>query len=329
MGPRTATRPVASGRITPPRALEFGLALSAASFTVLASGANLLTAVLALVGNLFYVIVYTGYLKRRGPQNIVLGGAAGAVPPLVGYAAATGSVAVPALWLFVARVPLDAAALLGARAAAEGALREGGGADAARRRRRCGDAAADRRLHGHARRGERRAVRDRRLRRRSTSAAALVLGGIFLALAWSLSRAPSRRGAATRLPLLAALPRAALRRRRDRPPALGARGRAAPRSTASPPRATSRTSHIRASSWPGTRQASRNAPARDATNENVALCPGSRPYVGFGELAPANAGRTVIAPSTTAHEWRIPPRSTQVTGHATAAARVTRSSPRP
>jgi protoheme IX farnesyltransferase len=100
MGPRTASRPVASGRLTAPRALEFGLALSAASFTLLASTANLLTAVLALVGNLFYVVVYTGYLKRRGPQNIVLGGAAGAVPPLVGYAAATGSVAVPAIWLF-------------------------------------------------------------------------------------------------------------------------------------------------------------------------------------------------------------------------------------
>jgi len=100
MGERTASRPVASGRLTAPRALEFGLALSAASFTLLSSTANLLTAVLALVGNLFYVVVYTGYLKRRGPQNIVLGGAAGAVPPLVGYAAATGSVAVPALWLF-------------------------------------------------------------------------------------------------------------------------------------------------------------------------------------------------------------------------------------
>jgi len=100
MGPRTAARPVASGRLTAPRALEFGLALSAASFTLLASRANLLTAVLALVGNLFYVVVYTGYLKRRGPENIVLGGVAGAVPPLVGYAAATGSVAVPALWLF-------------------------------------------------------------------------------------------------------------------------------------------------------------------------------------------------------------------------------------
>ena len=100
MGPRTAGRPVASGRLTAPRALEFGLALSAASFTLLASTANLLTAILALVGNLFYVVVYTGYLKRRGPENIVLGGVAGAVPPLVGYAAATGSVAVPALWLF-------------------------------------------------------------------------------------------------------------------------------------------------------------------------------------------------------------------------------------
>jgi heme o synthase len=100
MGPRTARRPVASGRLSAPRALEFGLAMSAASFTLLVSTANVLTAVLALAGNLFYVVVYTGYLKRRGPQNIVLGGVAGAVPPLVGYAAATGSVAVPAIWLF-------------------------------------------------------------------------------------------------------------------------------------------------------------------------------------------------------------------------------------
>jgi protoheme IX farnesyltransferase len=100
MGARTERRPIAAGRVPATRALEFGLALSAASFTLLAATANLLTAVLALVGNLFYVLVYTGYLKRRGPQNIVLGGAAGAVPPLVGYAAATGSVAVPALWLF-------------------------------------------------------------------------------------------------------------------------------------------------------------------------------------------------------------------------------------
>ena len=101
MGSRTSERPVASGRVAPARALEFGLALSACSFTLLASTVNVLTAVLALVGNLFYVVVYTGYLKRRGPQNIVLGGAAGAVPPLVGYAAATGGLALPAVWLFL------------------------------------------------------------------------------------------------------------------------------------------------------------------------------------------------------------------------------------
>ncbi|MGH3065437.1 MAG: heme o synthase [Gaiellaceae bacterium] len=101
MGSRTRERPVASGRVTPGQALEFGLLLSALSFALLASAVNVLTAVLALVGNLFYVVVYTRWLKRSTPQNIVIGGAAGAVPPLVGYAAATGSLALPALWLFL------------------------------------------------------------------------------------------------------------------------------------------------------------------------------------------------------------------------------------
>jgi protoheme IX farnesyltransferase len=101
MGKRTSSRPVAAGRVPAPRALEFGLVLSALSFVVLASLINVLTAVLALVGNLFYVVVYTGWLKRSTPQNIVIGGAAGAVPPVVGYAAATGSLALPALWLFL------------------------------------------------------------------------------------------------------------------------------------------------------------------------------------------------------------------------------------
>jgi len=101
MGSRTRNRPVASGRVTPAQALEFGLVLSALSFALLASAVNLLTAVLALVGNLFYVVVYTRYLKRSTPQNIVIGGAAGAVPPVVGYAAATGSLGLPALWLFL------------------------------------------------------------------------------------------------------------------------------------------------------------------------------------------------------------------------------------
>jgi protoheme IX farnesyltransferase len=101
MGSRTRNRPVASGRVTHAQALEFGLVLSALSFALLASAANLLTAVLALVGNLFYVVVYTRWLKRSTPQNIVIGGAAGAVPPLVGYAAATGDIGLPALWLFL------------------------------------------------------------------------------------------------------------------------------------------------------------------------------------------------------------------------------------
>jgi protoheme IX farnesyltransferase len=101
MGSRTERRPIAAGRVLPERGLEFGLVLSALSFVLLASAVNALTAVLALVGNLFYVLVYTRWLKRSTPQNIVIGGAAGAVPPLVGYAAVTGNLELPALWLFL------------------------------------------------------------------------------------------------------------------------------------------------------------------------------------------------------------------------------------
>ena len=100
MGKRTRSRPVAAGRVSAPYALEFGLALSAISFVLLAGVVNVLTAVLALAGNLFYVLVYTRLLKRSTPQNIVIGGAAGAVPPLVGWAAATGNLTMPALVLF-------------------------------------------------------------------------------------------------------------------------------------------------------------------------------------------------------------------------------------
>jgi protoheme IX farnesyltransferase len=98
---RTGHRPVAEDRVAPARALEFGLALMAFSFVLLASLVNVLTAALALVGGLFYVLVYTRWLKRTTPQNIVIGGAAGAVPPLVGWAAATGNLTLPALFLFL------------------------------------------------------------------------------------------------------------------------------------------------------------------------------------------------------------------------------------
>jgi protoheme IX farnesyltransferase len=101
MGKRTEKRPVAARRVTPAHALEFGLTLSALSFVLLASAVSVLTAALALVGNLFYVVVYTRWLKRWTAQNIVIGGAAGAVPPLVGYAAASGNLGLPALWLFL------------------------------------------------------------------------------------------------------------------------------------------------------------------------------------------------------------------------------------
>ena len=97
---RTAGRPVPSGRVAPRAALAFGLGLQALSFAVLAGAINLLAACLALVGFLWYVVVYTVWLKRRTPQNIVIGGAAGAVPPLVGWAAVTGGLAPTALYLF-------------------------------------------------------------------------------------------------------------------------------------------------------------------------------------------------------------------------------------
>ena len=100
MGERTEARPVASGRLAPERALEFGLALSAFSFVLLDSLVNLPTALLALGGNLFYVLVYTLWLKRTTVQNIVIGGAAGAVPPLVGYAGTSGHLGWGALVMF-------------------------------------------------------------------------------------------------------------------------------------------------------------------------------------------------------------------------------------
>jgi protoheme IX farnesyltransferase len=97
---RTASRPVPAGRISPRAALIYAFALQAASFALLALAVNLLAAALALLGFVWYTLVYTVWLKRRSPQNIVIGGAAGAVPPLVGWAAVTGGVAPNALYLF-------------------------------------------------------------------------------------------------------------------------------------------------------------------------------------------------------------------------------------
>ncbi len=97
---RTRRRPLPGGRIPAWHALAIGVVLNALAFAVLWSGANLLAAVLALLGTVIYVFVYTIWLKRSTPQNIVIGGAAGAVPPLVGWAAATGHLDITALALF-------------------------------------------------------------------------------------------------------------------------------------------------------------------------------------------------------------------------------------
>lgn len=97
---RTMRRSVVTGRISPRQALIFGFVAGVASFVEMVLFVNILAAVLTLGGILFYVFIYTAWLKRTTPQNIVIGGAAGGVPALVGWAAVTGNVGLPAILLF-------------------------------------------------------------------------------------------------------------------------------------------------------------------------------------------------------------------------------------
>jgi protoheme IX farnesyltransferase len=97
---RTQGRPLPMGQVEPTSALVFALVLEAAAFVLLATTSNLLAATLALSATAFYVFVYTLWLKRSSKQNIVIGGAAGAVPPLVGWAAVTGELSIAAVVLF-------------------------------------------------------------------------------------------------------------------------------------------------------------------------------------------------------------------------------------
>jgi protoheme IX farnesyltransferase len=97
---RTRRRPLPAHQVDPERAVVFGLALGVVAFALLAWFVNLLAAFLALLAIAFYVVVYTIMMKRTSPQNIVIGGAAGALPPVIGWAAVTGNVGVPALLLF-------------------------------------------------------------------------------------------------------------------------------------------------------------------------------------------------------------------------------------
>jgi protoheme IX farnesyltransferase len=98
---RTRSRPIPSGRMLPRAVLAFGVALATAATFLLARFTNTLTAALALAGFYFYVFIYTRWLKRTTPQNIVIGGAAGAFPPLVGWAAMTGTLDLTAVYLFL------------------------------------------------------------------------------------------------------------------------------------------------------------------------------------------------------------------------------------
>jgi heme o synthase len=98
---RTRLRPIPSGRMAPPAVLAFGVMLSCAATWMLARFVNVLTATLALAGFYFYVFIYTRWLKRSTPHNIVIGGAAGAFPPLVGWAAVTNGVDLAAVYLFL------------------------------------------------------------------------------------------------------------------------------------------------------------------------------------------------------------------------------------
>ncbi len=97
---RTRQRPVPGHRISPRSALAFGVVLNVLAFALLAIWVNLLAASLTMAATFFYVLVYTSWLKRNTPHNIVIGGAAGSIPPLVGWAAVTGGLDLPALYLF-------------------------------------------------------------------------------------------------------------------------------------------------------------------------------------------------------------------------------------
>ena len=145
MSPDPATA-AAGPQVEPERAVVFGIVLGVISIALMAWFVNLVAAFLTLLAIAFYVVVYTILLKRSTPQNIVIGGAAGALPPVIGWAAVTGEVEHPGAAAVRAGLLLDAAPLLGARAADPQGLRGGRRADAPGRPRRARDRAPDRAL---------------------------------------------------------------------------------------------------------------------------------------------------------------------------------------
>src|SRR5258708_17718526 len=107
---RIANRPLPAGRVAPDDALGLGVLLSIFSILLMAVATNYVAAALLAAAILFYVFIYTIWLKRRTPQNIVIGGAAGALPPMIGWAAITGAVSAVRLALFLLILPGDAPA---------------------------------------------------------------------------------------------------------------------------------------------------------------------------------------------------------------------------
>jgi len=98
---RTASRPIPRGRVTPDEALTFGMVLAIGSVLTLGLLINIVAGFLLALTIAFYMLVYTMWLKRRTPQNIVIGGAAGAFPPMIGWAAVTGDISLPSIVLFL------------------------------------------------------------------------------------------------------------------------------------------------------------------------------------------------------------------------------------
>ena len=150
---RTANRPIPRGRITPAEALAFGMTLAFFSVMTLGILVNWLAGALLAFTIFFYVVIYTMWLKRWTAQNIVIGGAAGALPPVVAWAAATGSLSMRAAAAVPDHLLLDPAAFLGAGAVPQRRLCPRRRADAAGGRRSRRDAAADPALYGRAGRG--------------------------------------------------------------------------------------------------------------------------------------------------------------------------------
>ena len=147
---RTSNRPLPEGRVDPDEALSFGIVLTIGSITLMGLAVNWVAAGLLALASFVYVFVYTIWLKRRTPQNIVIGGASGAFPPMIGWAAVTGDVSVALGPAVPADLHVDAAPFLGAGPVPERRLHQGRCSDAAGGGGRARDQEADADIHAAA-----------------------------------------------------------------------------------------------------------------------------------------------------------------------------------